>query len=278
MVAKYAAGRVINSPRVHAADALQNMTGDGARRVATAAGALLLAAGDCDAFGPDPQALFSPAYWQARGALQPTSRGRGSSWFVTTGTGDRWALRHYRRGGWLATQVALDSYLWRGEAAVRAFAEWRLLAALHALGLPVPEPVGASYQRTGLTYRCDLITRRIPAAEPLSDLLADRPADATRWSAVGTLVGRLHAAGCDHADLNAHNLLVAADGSLSIVDFDRGRLRPPGAWQAANLSRLQRSLVKVTADLPAGRFTPADWSALLDGYRSVGRVAAGGAG
>jgi 3-deoxy-D-manno-octulosonic acid kinase len=249
------------------------MTGDGVRRVATAAGALLIAAADGVAFEPDPEALFTPHYWQTHGALQPTSRGRGSSWFVTTPGGDRWALRHYRRGGWLATQVALDSYLWRGEAAVRAFVEWRLLADLRARGLPVPEPVGARYLRSGLSYRCDLITRRIPDAAPLSDLLGARPAGNDLWHALGAIVARLHAAGCDHADLNAHNLLVAGDGSLSIVDFDRGRLRPPGDWRDANLGRLRRSLLKVSADLPAGRFTAADWSAVLNGYAAAGGTA-----
>jgi 3-deoxy-D-manno-octulosonic acid kinase len=253
-----------------AADALQNMTGDGVRRVATATGALLIAADDAAAFGSDPEALFTPGYWQAHGRLEPTARGRGSSWFITTPGGDRWALRHYRRGGWLATQVALDRYLWRGEPAVRAFVEWRLLADLRARGLPVPVPLGARYLRSGLTYACDLITRRIPDAAPLSDLLEARPAGSALWLALGATVARLHAAGCDHADLNAHNLLVAGDGSLSVIDFDRGRLRAPGAWRDANLGRLRRSLLKVTAGLPADRFTATDWSAVLDGYAAAG--------
>ena len=149
-----------------------------------------------------------------------------------------------------------------------AFVEWRLLARLRDRGLPVPVPIGASYQRSGLTYRCDLITRRIADATPLSDVLGFAPLGAAQWQAIGRLVGQLHAAGCDHADLNAHNVLLAGDGTLSIVDFDRGRLRAPGAWREANLDRLHRSFVKVTAALPAGRFTPADWSALMDGYRT----------
>jgi 3-deoxy-D-manno-octulosonic acid kinase len=272
MVAKCAAGRVINSARATLADALQNMTGDGGRRIATAGGALLLAVAEAAAFEADGAALFTPAYWQARGGLQATSRGRGSSWFIGPANGPDalcWALRHYRRGGWLATRVSLDRYLWQGENAVRAFAEWRLLAALRSRGLPVPQPVGASYERAGFTYRCDLITRRIPAAEPLSDLLARGPAPSALWHALGALLARLHAVGCDHADLNAHNILVAADGALSIIDFDRGQLRAPGPWQEDNLRRLQRSLVKVTRDLPPARFVAADRETLLAGYRGA---------
>jgi 3-deoxy-D-manno-octulosonic acid kinase len=32
-----------------------------------------------------------------------------------------------------------------------------------------------------------------------------------------------------------------------LIDLDRCRLRPKGAWQAANLARLERSLVKFGA-------------------------------
>ena len=271
MVAKRAAGGVINCLRVHAAEPLQNMTADGGRRVATAGGALLIAAGEAARFDAGGAALFTPQYWQARGALQPTARGRGSSWFITAGDGldaVQWALRHYRRGGWLATRASLDRYLWRGEDAVRSFAEWRLLATLRARGLPVPEPVGASYQRAGFTYRCDLITRRIPDAGPLSDLLAVGSADLKLWRELGGLLARLHATGCDHPDLNAHNILVAGDGSLSIIDFDRGELRDPGPWREDNLRRLHRSFVKVTRGLPPARFSAADWLTLLEGYGS----------
>jgi len=71
----------------------------------------------------------------------------------------------------------------------------------------------------------------------------------------------------DHADLNAHNILMG-DGGVSIIDFDRGRLRAPGKWAAANLARLQRSLMKIGAALPPGRFSAADWDALMAGYEA----------
>jgi 3-deoxy-D-manno-octulosonic acid kinase len=91
------------------------------------------------------------------------------------------------------------------------------------------------------------------------------------WREVGAAVARLHAAGADHADLNAHNILVGIDGVVSVIDFDRGMLRTPGgksgAWAARNLSRLHRSLVKVSRDLPPDRFSAAAWDRLLAGYR-----------
>jgi len=190
--------------------------------------------------------------------------GRGSAWFIAA-TPHPWALRHYRRGGFIA-HLSEDRYLWTGEQRVRAFAEWRLLRTLVERGLPVPQPVAARYQRAGPSYRCDLITRRIPNARPLSDALSAAPLDASAWAAVGAAVARLHAAGVDHADLNAHNILLDAQGAVSVIDFDRGRLRPPGAWAGRNLIRLHRSLVKICRALPPDRFPSGAWMSLMSGY------------
>jgi len=241
------------------------MTIDGGRRVATAAGAMLIEPHSLGAFEAAGAALFAPDYWRNNGTLAGAARGRGSAWFVAAGSAD-WVLRHYRRGGRLAMHLSLDRYLWSGEARVRSFAEWRLLAALRERGLPVPEAVGAFYQRGMFTYRCDLITRRIAGALPLSDLLEAKRLVPALWRSVGTTIARFHAAGVDHADLNAHNILAPPAGTCSIVDFDRGRLRQPGPWRGANRARLRRSLHKLSATFPAGRFIASDWDELLGGY------------
>ncbi len=79
-----------------------------------------------------------------------------------------WVLRHYRRGGMIANVLG-DRYLWTGAGRTRGFAEFRLLAALRARGLPVPTPVAARYRRKGVHYRADLITRRIGNATTLAE-------------------------------------------------------------------------------------------------------------
>jgi 3-deoxy-D-manno-octulosonic acid kinase len=241
-------------------------------RIETPAGAMLVDPGllgrPADA---GAEAIFDPEYWRVNGGLTRATRGRGATWFIST-RADEWALRHYRRGGLITPLMSLDRYLWAGEAAVRSFAEWRLLAELHGRGLSVPQPVAARYVRSGLTYRCDLLMRRIRDVVPLSTLLLDAPLSATGWEAIGAAIAGLHAAGVDHADLNAHNILMGKGHSVSIIDFDRGRIRAPGSWRGRNLRRLHRSLRKIAAQLPPGRIVAPTWDALQAGYRDASRL------
>ena len=211
-------------------------------------------------------ALFDPDFWRAREQLTPVRGGRGSAWFI--GGSDSWVLRHYRRGGLMA-RISRDHYWWNGEAAVRSFAEWRLLEWLASRGLPVPRPVAAHYQRSALTYRCDLITQRLMGTDALSHLLAKSSLPEQTWRNIAAVVAQLHQVGVDHADLNAHNILLDAQGRASVIDFDRSRLRNPGPWQQRNLQRLHRSLLKVTAGLPPQRFSPVQWSWFTAAYRSA---------
>jgi 3-deoxy-D-manno-octulosonic acid kinase len=239
----------------------------GGQRIATATGVMLA---DPHSLGNAQigasEALFDPDFWAARAELAAVSGGRGSAWFVGA-AGHPWVLRHYRRGGF-AARISQDRYWWSQEDRVRSFTEWRLLFYLSERGLNVPKPVAAFYRRLGLTYRCDLITERILQAQSLSATLREGPIAAPIWRAVGAAVARLHRHGVDHADLNAHNLLLDASGTVSVIDFDRGQLRTPGAWSARNLARLKRSLQKIAAAMPADRFTPASWEELLAGYRA----------
>ncbi len=189
--------------------------------------------------------LFDPAYWRARDALREFPAGRGSILLVEDG--DRsWVLRRYLRGGF-AARFARDRYLWLGEARTRSFAEMRLLAMLHARGLPVPPPVAGRYVKAALTYRAELITERLAGARSMEAALAAGPLDDARWEAIGRCLRRFHDAGVQHADLNARNVMLGERGEVWVLDFDRGRLRTPGAWSGPVLDRLARSLAKSAA-------------------------------
>jgi 3-deoxy-D-manno-octulosonic acid kinase len=238
---------------------------NGGQRIATSTGAML--ADPADLGNPlqgAAESSFEPEFWSARGELEAVSGGRGSAWFVGPASMP-WVLRHYRRGGLIAN-LSDDRYVWAGEEQVRSFAEWRLLEYLVKRGLPVPMPVAARYQRTTFTYRCDLITRRIGGTRSLSAVLGAAALPESSWRSIGAVIGRLHGAGVDHADLNAHNILLDSNSSVSIIDFDRGRLRAPGAWRRRNLKRLERSLAKISAALPPERFSAGAWACLLAGY------------
>jgi 3-deoxy-D-manno-octulosonic acid kinase len=188
---------------------------------------------------------FVPEAWRERGALRQQAGGRGGVAIIDTPAGEC-VLRHYRRGGLVAAWMG-DRYLWSGADRTRSFSEFRLLGVIASLGLPGPQAVACRYQRSGLFYTADLITRRIAQSRTLAECLAAGLLDSEMAERVGDLVARFHRAGIWHADLNAHNVLVTTD-ELYLIDFDRGCQRQPAeAWQQANLQRLRRSLVKLGA-------------------------------
>ena len=76
-----------------------------------------------------------------------------------------------------------------------------------------------------------------------------------------------------HADMNAYNVQIDTDGLLWLLDFDKGRLRPPGPWQQETLSRLHRSLQKIMGLDPRLSFRSANWEQLLEGYFNASRSA-----
>ena len=228
--------------------------------VRTACGAMLYDGSLIDQPG---EQVFDRDYWRGRGALEEVAGGRGTVAFVHDGP-RRWVLRHYRRGG-LVGRVLDDTYLWTGADRARSHEEWRLLRRLRQLGLPVPGAVAARYVRSGPWYRADLITEELPSRLTLAQALAAQPVDPRRWHAIGRCVGRLHAHGVRHADLNAHNLVLGEKDDVYVLDFDRGRIVPRGAWEQSVLARLRRSLDKVTRELPVGRFGDDQWRELTQG-------------
>jgi 3-deoxy-D-manno-octulosonic acid kinase len=226
-----------------------------------AGGAMLY---DASALGQSEPRLFDLGHWRQAGSIETTSGGRGTVAFVRTPQGERWVLRHYRRGG-LISSLTDDLYLWTGEARTRSFREWRLLRQLREWQLPVPRPIAAGYRRHGPCYRADLLTEELPVRQTLAQALRAGALPVTVWEAVGRCIGDLHTRGVQHADLNANNLLLGENATVYVLDFDRGRIRARGAWEQAVLLRLQRSLRKVTAGLPPDRFGADQWQALLAG-------------
>ncbi|GAA5176538.1 3-deoxy-D-manno-octulosonic acid kinase [Modicisalibacter zincidurans] len=206
----------------------------------------LVTGGARDSFDP---AWFSATFWQRHDAVVGQAPGRGASLFVDAArialADEQWVLRDYRRGG-MAARLSEARYVWTGLERSRAFCEMRLTARLYDQGLPVPRPVAARVTRHGLSYAAALLTVRLAGARALAECLEGN--DPALLERVGATIRRFHAAGLDHVDLNARNLLITPDERVWLIDLDRCRLRRPGDWQNANLERLQRSLAKFDAE------------------------------
>jgi 3-deoxy-D-manno-octulosonic acid kinase len=230
-------------------------------------GAIVFDAAVCAGARPDAR-WFDAAHWSDQGAAEARTGGRGGVSFVETPAG-ACVLRHYHRGG-LVARVSADRYFWTGADRTRAFREFRLLDHLVRAGLPAPAPVAAHYERRGISYVADLLVRRIPAAETLAERLSRDGLDTALARRIGETIARFHAAGACHADLNAHNILIDERGAVSLIDFDRGRLRKPAlGWQEANLARLLRSLRKLGAPKRIAAFDAAFWHPLLAAYHDA---------
>jgi tRNA A-37 threonylcarbamoyl transferase component Bud32 len=188
---------------------------------------------------------MSPAASERRQASQAAPSGgellksgaRRSVALVRDAQGVRVLKRYHARGA-----------LARARDARRAREEHALLARLHALGLPVPRPLGIQEGERGP----ELVLEWIEGARPLAALYKRRHGDgALGWPiaperaarALGTAFGRFCAAGLDHPDLHAGNALLDAHGQPYLVDLAGARLR-----RSASARRVQRDLVALAAD------------------------------
>jgi len=181
----------------------------------------------------------------------PLAGGRGSAHRIVLADGSGVVLRVYRRGGFAAHFVR-ETYL---GVRPRPLRELAVTVEARRRGIAAPEVLGARVEGR-LAYRGALVTREIPSAATLFDAL--RGADPTVRRALAVSTGRtiaaLHAAGVFHADLNLNNILVhpgAVGAEISLVDFDRARLRAGPLSAPArrrNLRRLARSLAKLDPD------------------------------
>jgi len=204
-----------------------------------------------------------------------TTRGRGELHVVRAAVvgpdrRERWAVRHYRRGGAVASYLG-DRYLAVG--ATRPEVEIRASVEARAHGVRTPAVVAGAWYRAGPFYRADLVTELVPGATTLADALfsAPRGAAAERsLAAAGRLARELGEAGIGHADLNARNVLEGTDSPAAgpwVIDLDRATVQGRTGIEAARpmLARLERSLRKFGAT--SGRpLSGAEWAALRAGF------------
>jgi 3-deoxy-D-manno-octulosonic acid kinase len=211
---------------------------------------------------------FNVDYWKSKHSLLGEALGRGSAWFVDTSFGPM-VLRHYLRGGW-AAKLSRRSYFFTTVSRSRPFREYHLLEAMYEMGLPVPRPVAAMCEFRGFISTGAILTMRILSANTLADVLPGLQSGPDQlggpWESIGKCIRRFHDAGVWHADLNARNILLNAEGQVFLIDFDRARYTPGKRVNGqGNLKRLKRSLVKLWPTKGVAALWPA-WTELEAGY------------
>ena len=210
-----------------------------------------------------PEALDAARYALAAEATlfgfassRPDARalaGRGVAYHIPAPgacAGERWVVRHYRRGG-LVARFVQDRYLDSGPK--RPIRELTASVRARARGVPTPEVVAAAVYPAGGWYRADIVTRYLPASRDLADRLfddgdTDRRRQAMRMA--GALLRRAHEAGVVHNDLNLRNILIAGAGDAErawLLDLDRAVVMRDAAARFERdlmLRRFARSLRK----------------------------------
>ena len=213
--------------------------------------------------------------WAAERAGSEALRGRGTVYSIDaplSGPDARahWAVRHYRRGGALASYLD-DRYLSGGRT--RPEREIRASVEARARGVPTPAVIAGAWYHSGVFYRADLITELVPDSVSLADSLFsdERSADAVAGLArSGRLVRDLGDKGLVHTDLNAMNILLRSERSepvAYVIDLDRASVTdtPGSALGDSMRLRLERSLHKI-GESTGKPLSKDDWAALRAGF------------
>jgi tRNA A-37 threonylcarbamoyl transferase component Bud32 len=124
----------------------------------------------------------------------------------------------------------------------RARHEHRVLSRLHDLGVHVPAPL--AMRRVGRTWQVEM--QAVPTDLDLAQWIRAGRFDGPEGPYVARRLGRLlaavHAAGLDHEDLHAENVLLDATLEPWLIDFHQARLRHP-----LSARRIRAHLVQAAA-------------------------------
>lgn len=208
--------------------------------------------------------LFSLDFIKKNAAALSFKGGRGQTALFSL-SGEDLVLRQYLRGG-LWGKLMHDKFFIASHDAHRAFDEFILLGKLKAKGLPVPEPVAAKEEKSGLFLRNYIIIKQIKNCADLSYVIKNRHLSADEFIRIGSTLKRFFDEGVLHTDLNIRNILLDNKGDVYVIDFDKCKIIDLGRQdKEAMLARLLRSFnkeVRITAN--AAYFKESDFALLKE--------------
>ncbi len=205
---------------------------------------------------------FDDKYWLNQGRLLGASSGRGSAWMVKSET-QKMMLRHYYRGG-IPAKFIKDKYFWTGLNASRSFSEYYLLQKMQELNLPVPKAIAAQTCKKGLFYQGNILIEYLRHQSTFAGII-NSAGNKKSWENCGKTIAKFHNHGINHADLNAHNILLA-DEKTYLIDFDHSKqCKIKRTWQQANMARLKRSVDKLTSK-ENKKTNAKNWRILMNAY------------
>jgi 3-deoxy-D-manno-octulosonic acid kinase len=216
--------------------------------------------------------LYEQARAEAGG--ETVLAGRAPVYVVASGPA-RWVVRHYVRGGSVASFLG-DRYLRSG--CPRPLRAAGVSELLRREGVPTPRVVAAAVYGAGAFYRGDLVTEHIGAGRDLARLLflepgEDVPSKTLRIAsleAAAALVAMLSSRGFVHPDLNVKNFLVepGSPPRVHLLDLDRCRSSSGPFSRRRMRRRFRASLSKW--ERRSGIPLPADeWKAVERGWGSA---------
>lgn len=218
---------------------------------------------------------FEAEYWHSKDRITGTNSGRGITYFIRQGTREL-VLRAYLRGGMIGKLIKRSFWFGKIER-TRVYREMALLDYLHHQGVAVPQPIAGLITQhglpplklLGLVYRNSILLDKIPHAKDFHGYLLKQSVAIEHWQALGAQIAHMHLCGVNHHDLNIENVMLDDHGKVWLIDFDKCGWVGTASLQLIaedNLSRLARSLRKKQRLHVGYHVSPADWTALLDGY------------
>jgi tRNA A-37 threonylcarbamoyl transferase component Bud32 len=115
----------------------------------------------------------------------------------------------------------------------RKWTEWRNLHRLWDARIPAAKPIAKGHRKGSQTGSFFLLTEQVPGSTPKFDSCKDA-------FIVGEYAAFLHSRGIYHTDLNQHNVILAPDGRLCLIDVQEVFFLPliPNRLRVHNLGRI----------------------------------------